>query len=120
MGGGGLDLSAETADWNVHYDPDTAILTLRNATIKTTHNDSLGAVIYAESRSNSAVSLTIELEGTNTIECASALYGIYVNAEMSNDRYGTDASLTITGKGSLDVSGSHYGIWVKMDQAMPP
>lgn len=77
-------------------------------------------MIYAESRSNSAVSLTIELEGTNTIECASALYGIYVNAEMSNDRYGTDASLTITGKGSLDVSGSHYGIWVKMDQAMPP
>ena len=100
-------------DWNVKYDPSTATLTLKNATIKTTTTYSQGAVIYAESRSSSAVSLTIELEGTNKIECDTAFYGIYVNAEMSNDRYGTDASLTITGKGSLDVSGSSHGIWVK-------
>ena len=109
---GGLT-RADNSDWNVRYDPDTATLTLSDAVIKTTHNNSPGAVIYAESRSNSAVSLTIQLEGDNKIECDSALYGIYVNAEMSSDSYGTDASLTVTGEGSLDVSGSSYGIWVK-------
>lgn len=109
---GGLT-RADNSDWNVRYDPDTATLTLSDAVIKTTHNNSPGAVIYAESRSNSAVSLTIQLEGDNKIECDSALYGIYVNAEMSYDSYGTDASLTVTGEGSLDVSGSSYGIWVK-------
>ena len=100
-------------DWNVKYDPGTATLTLKNATIKTTHSSGKNAVIYAQSDVQSAVSLTIELEGTNTIECASALYGIYVNAEMSETSYGKDASLTITGNGSLDVSGSSYGIYVK-------
>ena len=81
--------------------------------IKTTHNSGQSAVIYAQSVRSSAVSLTIELEGTNTIECASAFYGIFVNAEMSHASYGTDASLTITGKGSLDVSGSSHGIYVQ-------
>ena len=100
-------------DWNVHYDPNSATLTLKDATIKTTDTYSQGAVIYAESRSSSAVSLTIELEGTNTIVCDSAYYGIYVNAEMSGESYGTNASLTITGTGSLAVSGSTHGIWVK-------
>ena len=100
-------------NWNVKYDPSTATLTLRNATIKTTNTSGNDAVIYAQSNSQSAVSLTIELDGRNTIECASALFGIYVNAEMSNDSYGTDASLTITGNGSLEVSGSSYGIYVK-------
>lgn len=101
-------------DWNVKYDPNSATLTLKNATIKTTTDTySQGAVIYANSDVGCAVSLTINLEGTNTIVCDSALYGIYVNAEMSNDSYGTDASLTITGNGSLEVSGSSYGIWVK-------
>lgn len=108
---GGLTQSSENDAWSVKYEPGTATLTLRNATIKTTHDNSQGAVIYAESRSSSAVSLTIELEGTNTIDSAS--YGIFVNAEMSNDSYGTSASLTITGEGSLDVSGSYYGIYVK-------
>ena len=100
-------------NWNVKYEPNSATLTLRNAKIKTTHSSGKSAVIYAQSVGSSAVSLTIELEGTNTIVCDSALYGIYVNAEMSNESYGTDASLTITGGGSLDVSGSSYGIWVK-------
>ena len=110
---GGLDQSDENADWNVKYDPTNATLTLRDATIKTTHNSGKSAVIYAQSDVQSAVSLTIELEGTNTIVCDSALFGIYVNAEMSYESYGTDASLTITGEGSLDVSGSSHGIWVK-------
>ena len=99
--------------WNVKYDPNSATLTLRNATIKTTHSDSQGAVIYAHSVVGSAVSLTINLEGTNKIECDTASYGIYVNAEMASNSYGTDASLTITGQGSLDVSGSTHGIFVK-------
>ena len=70
-------------------------------------------MIYAQSVGSRAVSLTIQLVGENTIVCDSAYYGIYVDAEMSNDSYGTDASLTITGNGSLEVSGSSYGIWVK-------
>ena len=100
-------------DWNVKYDPSTATLTLKNATIKPTTTYSQNAVIYAHSDVSSAVSLTINLEGTNKIECDTASYGIYVNAEMSDDSYGTNASLTITGTGSLAVSGSTHGIWVK-------
>lgn len=100
-------------DWNVHYDPNSATLTLKDATIKTTDTYSQGAVIYAHSDVDSAVSLTINLEGTNKIECDTAFYGIYVNAEMSGESYGTNASLTITGTGSLAVSGSTHGIWVK-------
>ncbi len=110
---GALEKSDENADWTVRYNPNTATLTLKSATIKTTSNIGTSAVIYAQSNSQSAVSLTIELDGRNTIECDSAFYGIYVDAEMSNDSYGTDASLTITGNGSLEVSGSSYGIWVK-------
>ena len=110
---GALEKSNKNADWTVRYNPNTATLTLKSATIKTTNNIGTSAVIYAQSNSQSAVSLTIELDGRNTIECASALFGIYVDAEMSNASYGTDASLTITGNGSLEVSGSSYGIWVK-------
>ena len=110
---GGLDKSDENDTWNVKYDLNSATLTLRNATIKTTHSNSQGAVIYAESVESSAVSLTIRLEGENTIKCDLASYGIYVDAQMSDTRYGTSASLTITGEGSLDVSGSSYGIYVK-------
>ena len=110
---GALDKSNENADWTVRYNPNTATLTLKSATIKPTSNIGTSAVIYAQSNSQSAVSLTIELDGRNTIECDSAFYGIYVDAEMSNDSYGTDASLTITGNGSLEVSGSFNGIMVK-------
>ena len=110
---GALDKSNENADWTVRYNPNTATLTLKSATIKPTSNIGTSAVIYAQSNSQSAVSLTIELDGRNTIECDSAFYGIYVDAEMSNDSYGTDASLTITGNGSLEVSGSFNGIVVK-------
>ena len=107
------NVTDDSNDWTVRYDPNTATLTLKNATIKTTHGDSRGAMIYAQSVGSRAVSLTIQLVGENTIVCDSAYYGIYVDAEMSNDSYGTDASLTITGNGSLEVSGSSYGIWVK-------
>lgn len=110
---GMLVSTTDGGSWNVKYDPNTNTLTLKNATIKTTHTSSEDAVIYAHSAGGSAVSLTINLEGTNKIECNTASYGIYVNAEMASESYGTDASLTITGTGSLAVSSSGYGIWVK-------
>ena len=114
-GSGGLESSDANANWDVKYDPATATLTLNGATI--TGNSeyasaSKGAGIYALSRSGQPVSLTIELIGENTI---TGIYGIYVNSELSENSYGTDASLTITDEsnGSLKVSGSYHGIYVK-------
>ena len=102
-------------DWNVKYDPNTATLTLNGATI--TGNSeydsaSQGAGIYALSRSGQPVSLTIELIGTNTI---TGYYGIYVDAQQGAT-VGTNASLLIQNSGddgSLEVSGSYHGIYVK-------
>ena len=112
---GGLDQSDENADWNVKYDPNTATLTLNGATITGSSeyaSASKGAGIYALSGSGQPVSLTIELIGENTI---TGTFGIYVNSESSENSYGTDASLTITSEsnGSLKVSGSYHGIYVK-------
>jgi uncharacterized repeat protein (TIGR02543 family) len=102
-------------DWTVKYEPSTATLTLSGASIKggsNTGSAPFGSGIYAKGSSNQSVALTIELIGTNTI---TGYYGIYVNAEISADSNGTDASLTITGEknGSLEVSGSNHGIFVK-------
>ena len=102
-------------NWNVKYDPTTATLTLSGATIK---GDSdvvslpYGSGIYAQGSSNQPVALTIELIGENTI---TGTFGIYVNAEINASSYGTNATLTITGEnnGSLGVSGSDHGIYVK-------
>ena len=102
-------------NWNVKYDPTTATLTLSGATIK---GDSdvvsipYGSGIYAQGSSNQPVTLTIELIGENTI---TGTFGIYVNAEINASSYGTNATLTITGEnnGSLKVSGSYHGIYVK-------
>lgn len=112
---GGLDQSDENADWNVKYDPNTATLTLNWATITGSSDSSSasrGAGIYALCSTGNPVSLTIELIGENTI---TGIFGIYVNSESSENSYGTDASLTITGEsnGSLKVSGSYHGIYVK-------
>ncbi len=101
-------------DWTVNYDPSTATLTLNGA--KITGNDNIlsvpyGAGIYAQSDSGQPVALTIELIGENTI---TGDYGIYVNAEMSANSYGTDASLNITGNGSLIATGTNsHGQFVK-------
>ena len=103
---------ASNSNYNVYYDGN-GTLTLKDAKISGSfhqYNNPFTAGIYALCSSNQPVALTIELIGTNTI---TGNYGIYVDAEMSNDSYGTDASLTITGNGSLEVSGSSYGIWVK-------
>ena len=102
-----------------HYtkgnDNTPATLTLSGATIQggtSTGTVPYGAGIYAQCNSGESVSLTIELIGENTI---TGYYGIYVNAEISADSNGTDASLTITSEnnGSLEVSGSNHGIFVK-------
>lgn len=101
-------------DWTTKYDPSTATLTLNGATI--TGNDNIssvpyGAGIYAQCNSGQPVTLTIELIGENII---TGNYGIYVNAEMSANSYGTDASLNITGNGSLIVTGTNsHGLFVK-------
>ena len=109
---GSLTEGSET-DWTVKYDPSTATLTLNGATIQggtSTGSVPYGSGIYALSRSGQPVSLTIKLIGENTI---TGFYGIFLNAEISEYSYGTDATLTITGNGSLEVSGSSYGIFVK-------
>ncbi len=62
--------------------------------------------------SEKPVFLTIELIGTNTI---TGSYGIYVEAQQG-ETVGTNASLLIQNSdddGSLEVSGSSYGIYVK-------
>ena len=102
-------------DWTVKYEPSTATLTLNGAMIQggtSTGSVPYGAGIYAQCNRGESVSLTIKLISENTI---TAYYGIYVNAEISADSNGTDASLTITGEsnGSLEVSGSNHGIYVK-------
>ena len=98
----------------IYYDGQ-GTLKLHNVTIQGADNTGsppYGAGIYALCSSNQPVALTIELIGTNTI---TGTYGIFLNAEISADSNGTDASLTITGEnnGSLEVSGSNHGIFVK-------
>ena len=98
----------------IYYDGQ-GNLKLHNVTIQgadNTGSPSYGAGIYALCSQGQSVALTIELIGTNTI---TGYYGIFLNAEINASSYGTDASLTITGEsnGSLEVSGSYHGIYVK-------
>ena len=98
----------------IYYDGQ-GTLKLHNVTIQGADNTGsppYGAGIYALCSQGQPVALTIKLIGENTI---TGYYGIYVNAEISADSNGTDASLTITSEnnGSLQVSGSNYGIFVK-------
>ena len=102
-------------DWNVKYDPNTATLTLSGATIQggtSTVSVPYGAGIYAQCNSGESVSLTIELIGNNNTITGN--YGIYVDAQQGGT-VGTNASLLIQNSGddgSLEVSGSNYGIYV--------
>lgn len=112
---GGLVSALESDSWNVKYDPSTATLTLKGAKISGSYhqyNNPYTAGIYAQGSSNQPVTLTIELIGENTI---TGTFGIYVNAEINASSYGTNATLTIMGdnNGSLEVSGSDHGIFVK-------
>lgn len=111
---GELTQSNENGTWNVKYAPGTSTLTLNSATITGSSDSSVskGAGIYALCSSEKPVSLTIELIGTNTI---TGYYGIYVEAQQG-ETVGTNASLLIQTSGddgSLAVSGSFYGIYVK-------
>lgn len=105
---GKLTLYTENGDdWNVKYDPNSATLTLKNATIEGEYDDvnTSGAGIYAAS-SSGPVSLNIVLEEENKV---SGMYGIDVSSS------GGDASLNISGSGSLTVSGlSGNGIGIFM------
>ena len=113
--GGLTEYEGNDDNWNVKYDPSTATLTLRGATIQGqdfTESAPFGAGIYAVCSSNQPVALTIELIGENTI---TGIYGIYMEAQQG-ETVGTNASLLIQNSGddgSLEVSGSLYGIYVK-------
>ena len=98
----------------IYYDGQ-GTLKLHNVTIQGADNTGsppYGAGIYALCSQDQPVALTIELIGTNTI---TGYYGIFLNAEIDASSYGTNATLTITGEnnGSLGVSGSDHGIYVK-------
>ncbi len=98
----------------IYYDGQ-GTLELHNVTIQGESNTvsaPYGSGIYALSNSEQPVSLTIKLIGENTI---TGTYGIFLNAEINASSYGTNATLTITGEnnGSLEVSGSAHGIFVK-------
>ena len=99
-------------DHYIHYDTTKNTLTLYNATIKEsvpsdTSTYVMGAGIGVFNL-NDASKLTIKLEGSNAIENVST--GIFVLAQSSSTG---DATLTITGSGSLDASGSLNGIMVQ-------
>ena len=104
------------ADNFIHYDATNNVLTLHNAVIKKglDYSESIQGGTYIPGSAigvfhqNGAAELTIQLEGTNTI--AEVSIGIYVLAPSNSTG---DASLTITGSGSLDASGSQSGIRVQ-------
>ena len=107
--------SSQPSDNYIHYDGN-GTLTLKGATIKgetSTGSAPYGAGIYARCNNGQSVALTIELIGNNNT--ITGYYGIYVDAEQGYT-IGTDASLLIRNSGdngSLEVSGSNYGIYVK-------
>ena len=98
----------------IYYDGQ-GTLKLHNVTIQGADNTGsppYGAGIYALCSQDQPVALTIELIGENTI---TGNYGIYVDAQQGGT-VGTNASLLIQNSdddGSLEVSGSSYGIYVK-------
>ena len=103
------DSTEPPATWNVHYDASNNTLNLDGATIMGNSDGSsvsYGIGIYASSSSED-VSLNINLQGENTI--TSGTMGIYVLASSNSTG---DASLTITGDGSLNANGSQNGIRV--------
>ena len=102
---GKLTESTVGATWNVHYDASANTLTLNNATIAGANSESTPhhtVGIYASS-SSGGVSLTISLQGENTITSGGT--GIYVLASSGST---VSSSLTITGSGSLDTTSGSY------------
>ncbi|HIQ75952.1 MAG TPA: hypothetical protein IAB79_00630 [Candidatus Faecousia excrementipullorum] len=108
------------ADNFIHYDATNNVLTLHNAVIKKEldYSESIQGGTYIPGSAigvfhqNGAAELTIQLEGTNTI--AEVSNGIYVLASSNSTG---DASLTITGDGSLNASASQRGIMVQSNSS---
>lgn len=104
----------------IYYDAGTNILTLHNATIKESldYSDSNGDSSFINSSAIGVLNqhgnaeLTIQLEGSNTI--AEVSQGIYVLAHSQSTG---SSSLTITGNGSLDTSGSQFCIRVQSNSS---
>ena len=96
----------------IRYDAADNTLTLHNATIKESAPSSAGVAALSGAaigvfNERGGAALSIQLEGTNTI--AEVSTGIYVLASSNSTG---DASLTITGDGSLNANGSQNGIRV--------
>ncbi len=98
------------ADNFIHYDATNNVLTLHNAAIKKglDYSESIQGGTYITGSAigvfnqNDASKLTIQLEGSNAIENVSTGINVSASSESTGD-----ASLTITGSGSLDTSGSY-------------
>ena len=91
-------------DHYIHYDTANNTLTLHNAAIKESVSSDTSTYVEGAAigvfHQKGAVELTIRLEGSNAIENV----GTGINVLAFSDSTG-DASLTITGSGSLDTSG---------------
>ena len=93
--GGITNNGASASNYNVHFDANTNTLTLNNANL--TKASMQGAILFVHAANTTDV--TINLIGDNVLE-SSNIYGIYTK----------NTNMTITGSGSLTVSGSQYGI----------
>ena len=93
--GGITNNGASASNYNVHFDANTNTLTLNNANL--TKASMQGAIIVVFPINTT--DFTINLIGDNVLE-SSNIYGIYTKS----------TNMTITGSGSLTVSGSQYGI----------
>ena len=104
--GNGNLTASDAGDYNVAFNADTHTLTLNNANIAGQYDlnyNGSDAGIYAYS-SSGAVSLNIQVTGSNVV---SGSIGIYA---LSN---GGEVSVRISGGGSLTASGSQTGIWIQ-------
>ena len=103
---------AEPASGQFYYDTSTATLTLNNVSIVGGAFDgtTLGAGICAKTKNEQALSVTINLIGTNTV---SGSYGIYVSGDGDSD-------LIITGSGSLSAegTGNGYGVGIQVSSSI--
>ena len=102
----------EPASGQFYYDTSTATLTLNNVSIVGGAFDgtTLGAGICAKTKNEQALSVTINLIGTNTV---SGSYGIYVSGDGDSD-------LIITGSGSLfaEGTGNGYGVGIQVSSSI--
>lgn len=104
--------NTQPSDNYIHYDADTNILTLHNATIKKglayDQNTPAGSTIHGSAigvlNQSGDAELTVQLEGSNTIDEVST--GIYVHSS------GGGAALSIAGNGTLVIDSTFCPIQV--------